>query len=127
MDETSKKTDPDQPSVGRDTGIDRRRSERVSQTQLISNIRRSSESISQEKITGILRDISGSGLSFLSDGDYEVGDTLDLQIDLPGAQHHLLVQIVRIEVFGDSKIIGAYFINMASEHQKALLDALKRG
>ena len=103
---------------------ERRRSERIPYQCLLSGDRQGSESISQEKITGILRDISGTGLSFLSDADYRVGDTLDLKIDLPSQRHQILVQIVRIETFGDSKIIGAYFINMSSEHQKALVDSL---
>ena len=103
---------------------DRRLAERIPQHCVIHSARRGSETIPQEKITGVLRDISGNGLSFLSDSDYAVGDVLELQIDLPGSQHQLLVKVVHAEVLGDSKSFGVYFINISSEHEKALMELL---
>lgn len=103
---------------------DRRRAERLASTGIIQSSKHSSESISLEKITGILRDISGNGLSFLCDTEYFVGDMLDLEIDLPRSRHHLLVQVARVEILGDSRIVGVYFINMSSDHEKALIESL---
>ena len=103
---------------------DRRRAERLARTCVIQSSKHNSESISLEKITGVLRDISGNGLSFLCDTEYLVGDMLDLQIDLPGSRHHLFVQVARVEILGDSKIVGVYFINMSSDHEKALMESL---
>ena len=103
---------------------DRRQFERVPKPYRIHGLRHGSEALCQEDITGVLKDISGNGLSFLSDGDYAIGDKLDLHIDLPGSKHQLTMRVVRVQVFGDSKIIGAQFFNMSQEHQKALMNAL---
>lgn len=103
---------------------ERRRAERLAYTGTIQSSTHSSESISLEKITGVLRDISGNGLSFLCDTEYLVGDMLDLEINLPGSRHHLLVQVVRVELLGDSRIIGVYFIDMSSDHERALIESL---
>lgn len=103
---------------------ERRRAERLSHTGTIQSSKHNSESISLEKITGVLRDISGNGLSFLCDTEYVVGDMLELEIHLPGSRHHLMVQVARVEILGDSSIVGVYFINMSSDHEKALIEAL---
>ena len=103
---------------------EKRKSERVPLSFLIHGLRHGSESVSEESITGIVRDISGTGLSFLSDADYAIGDTLDLQIELPGSEHHFMAEVARTQVFGDSKIIGVSFMHLSSGHKKALIEAL---
>ena len=103
---------------------DRRKFDRTPKPYPIRGLRHGSEALCQEDITGFLKDISGNGLSFLSDGDYAVGDKLDLKIDLPGSQHQLTMRVVRIQIFGDTKIIGAQFFNVSEQHQKSLISAL---
>ena len=111
MDETHK--DPEQ-----------RKSERIQQSFPVYTSKDRSETLSQERITGLTRDISGAGLSFISDKNYSVGDTLNLQIDLFSSQHHLRVQVVHIESLGESQNIGVLFLDMSPAHQKALMDQL---
>ena len=103
---------------------EKRASERIPLSFLIHGSRHGSENLSEESITGVVRDISGAGLSFLSDAEYTVGDTLDLELDLPGSQHQFMAQVVRTEPFGDSKIVGVSFAHLSSEHRKALVEAL---
>ncbi len=103
---------------------ERRRSERISQSFPVHAAKEQSESLTQEQITGLTRDISGSGLSFLSDKDYAAGDILSLQIDLPASQHQLRVKVVHVETLGDSKNVGVAFIDISPAHQKALMEEL---
>ena len=102
---------------------ERRRSERITQAYLLQATKES-ETLAQEQITGLTRDISGSGLSFLSDREYTVGDTLNLQINLATSQHQIRVRVVHVETFGESKNVGVAFLDMSPAHQKALLEEL---
>ena len=104
--------------------FERRKSERIPQFFPVFASKDRSERLLQEQITGVTRDISSTGLSFLSDGEYTIGDTLYLQIDLPSSQHRFRAEVARIEILGDSKIIGAVFLNVSPAHQKALMDEL---
>ncbi len=101
---------------------ERRHTERIAQSLPLQASKE--ETLSQEQITGLTRDISGSGLSFLSDRQYAVGDTLNLQIDLPTSQHQLRVRVVHVEVFGESSNVGVTFLDMSPAHQKALMEEL---
>ena len=103
---------------------ERRKSERISQSFPVHASKDHQESLSQEQITGFTRDISGSGLSFISDGEYSVGDMLSLQIELFSSQHHFRVRVIHVESLGDSQNIGAVFLDMSPAHQKALVDEL---
>ena len=103
---------------------ERRRSERITQAYPVQATKEQSETLAQEQIIGLTRDISGSGLSFLSDREYTVGDTLSLQIDLATSQHQLRVRVVHVETFGESKNVGVVFLDMSPAHQKALLEEL---
>ena len=107
-----------------DRRIERRKSERVSQEFLVHATRKLSENLKQEDITGFTRDINNTGLSFLTDADYSIGDMLDLDIELASSQHHLRVRVTHIEPMGDSNIIGVAFLEVSPGHQKALMDEL---
>ncbi len=104
---------------------DRRRSERLPQHYVVHSQKRTVEKLSQERITDVLKDISGGGLSFISDAEYQSGDLLELEIELPGETHQVLARVARVQVFGDSKIVGVAFVEMSLEHKNVLLESLK--
>ena len=104
--------------------VERRKSERIFQSYPVYVSKDLSERLSQEQITGFTRNISSTGLSFLTDKEYQIGDTLSLQIDLPSSQHHLRVKVMHVEILGDSRNTGVAFLDMSLAHQKALMDEL---
>ena len=109
---------------GTPTNSERRGSERTPQSFPLHASKVYSEILSEERITGVVCNISGRGLSFLSDADYVVGDLLHLQIDLLSSVHHLKAKVMRIDLLGDSKILGVSFVDMSPDHEQALIEAL---
>ena len=103
---------------------ERRQTERIPQSFPIHASRCCSEVVSEESIAGVVCNISGNGLSFLSDAHYTIGDILNLRIDLPCSNHFFKARVAHMEILGDSKIIGVSFVDMSLEHQQALIEAL---
>lgn len=107
-----------------DKAPERRKSERISQSFPVLASKDLSENISHEDIAGLTRDVNSTGLSFLTQQDYSIGDVLSLRMDLPSSQHHFRARVTHAQRLGDSTIIGVAFLDMSSEHQKALMDEL---
>lgn len=103
---------------------ERRKSERVPQSFPVYTSKDLSEYLSQESVAGLTRDINSTGLSFLTQEEYRIGDVINLKIDLPSSHHHFRARVTHVERLGESTVVGVAFLDMSSEHQKALIDAL---
>ncbi len=78
----------------------------------------------------ISRDLSASGLSFITSNIYPQGTLLQLEIHLPGRKMPLIskVNVVRIEslIHNDEYLIGASFIDLKETDQNFIATALEK-